>query len=106
MAEAEHAVARDKGFGLICFRCEHADFYAVLQFARGDGADGLREQPAGIEREDIDGGAAFRNGVQNRLILDAKAGGEGDPPFDCASQKLDAPVETGGARKFQVKKTG
>ena len=62
--------------------------------------------PAGVEREHVDVGAAAGDGVQDRLILDAEAGREGDAPFDRAGQEVEALAEIAATRHLQVKQAG
>ena len=69
---------------------DQTDAHAVAQLRQLDGLQHLREQPPGIEGEDVDVGAGFGDGMQDRLILELKAGGEHDAAFDPPPHLPDA----------------
>jgi len=76
-AEAEDAVAGDQLLHFTGIGEHDADVEAVAVLAGFERFQCLGEVAAGVEGEDVDLGAARRDGVENGLILDAEAGREG-----------------------------
>ncbi len=73
-AEAIDAVAGDELFESAGFGGDDADGAAVAADAVLDGVERLGKVTAGIEREDVDGGARDGDGVEDDLVFEAEAG--------------------------------
>ena len=85
VAEAKHAVARDKRLHMVRFRREHPDLDAVAILGSSNGFDGLGKQPPSVERKHVYSRSTRDNGVQDRLVLDAKARRKGDRAFNSSA---------------------
>src|SRR5581483_5225852 len=100
VAKTEYAVACDKLLNLTRVGRNEPDAQAVAELRQLDGLEHLGKQPAGIEGEDVDVfDAGLGDGVQDGLVLEPKAGREGDAPLDPAARLPDAVGERLDARK-------
>ena len=108
IAKAVDAIIRDELFDLTGIRKHDADFDAVLAFGLKQRVERFGEVPPGVEREDVDRRAARRDGVGDRLILDAEArrkrnrpvngGANGDNPIFESRQGSELAIEIRGER--------
>ncbi len=92
MAKAVDALLRDQGFKLAVIGINSADGDAITALGFRPDVIGLREQPPGIERDHVDRQTLREDGVRDRLILNAEAGGENDAAIDRRAQQR----QTGG----------
>jgi len=108
IAKAVDAIIRDELFDLAGIRKHDANFDAVLAFGLEQRVERFGEVPPRVEGEDIDRRAARRDGVSDRLILDAEArrkrnrpvngGANGDNPIFESRQGSELAIEIRGER--------